>query len=77
MLSILLPASLEPLCTVQVTAIFVQYRTAVEGGGQAVPQQVARSMDGALLAVGALSDILKQKVSPPILHFCCKGERKG
>jgi hypothetical protein len=27
-----------------------------------VPQQTARRMDGAMLAVGALSDILKQKV---------------
>ena len=27
-----------------------------------MPQQTARRMDGAMLAVGALSDILKQKV---------------
>lgn len=51
----------------QVTAIFAQYRAAASeaaaavGGPHSVPQEIARSMDGALLAVGALSDILKQK----------------
>lgn len=45
----------------QISAIFTEYQAAA-GAGAAVPQGLARRMDGALLAVGALSDILKQKV---------------
>jgi len=45
----------------QISAIFTEYQAAAAGGAT-VPQGLARRMDGALLAVGALSDILKQKV---------------
>lgn len=47
----------------QVTAIFSQYQQAAAAGQ--VPEDVARRMDGALLSIGALSDILKSKV-------CCR-----
>ena len=46
--------------TLQISAIFTEQQAAAAGGGP-VPQQIARRMDGAMLAVGALSDILKQK----------------
>lgn len=47
-------------CLLQISAIFTEHQVAAAGGGP-VPQQIARRMDGALLAVGALTDILKQK----------------
>ena len=46
---------------VQISAVFTEYQAAAAGGA-AVSEQTARRMDGALLAVGALSDILKEKV---------------
>ena len=46
--------------TAQVTVIFAQYQTAAAAG--AVPDDLARRMDGALLSIGALSGILKAKV---------------
>jgi importin-7 len=49
------------LATLQISAIFTEQQAAAAVGGP-VPQQIARRMDGALLAVGALSDILKHKV---------------
>jgi len=45
----------------QVTAIFAQYQQAAAAGQ--VPEDVARRMDGALLSIGALSDILKSKAA--------------
>lgn len=48
----------------QVTAVFAQYQAAVAAAGPVAPD-LARRMDGALLSVGALSDILKSKVRSP------------
>ena len=49
------------MAAAQVTAVFAQYQAAAAGGGP-VERDLARRMDGALLSVGALSDILKSKV---------------
>lgn len=56
------------LLILQISAIFTEQQAAAAGGGP-VPQQIARRMDGAMLAVGALSDILKHKVCLKTIAF--------
>ena len=46
--------------------VFSEYQAAVSAAGsQNVPMECARRLDGALLAVGSLSEILKTKVRNP------------
>ena len=72
-------------CNVQIVTIFGEYQAAQRAAGsQPVPVAMARRLDGALLAIGTLSDTLKTTVSasrvtdepwftarPPNTNSCC------
>ncbi len=46
-----------------VTTLTQYQQAAAQGGGRVADPSLVRRMDGALLAVGVLSDILENKVS--------------
>ena len=48
--------------------VFSSHQAQTAAGG-AVSQEEARRMDGALLAVGIMGDVLKQKVGTHLNHF--------
>ena len=60
------------VCCAQIVTVFGEYQAAHQAaqgpaGGpvQPVPETMARRLDGALLAIGTLSDTLKKTVSAP------------